>query len=86
MPGNILNQLRINNIQLGYTFNTSIINKLGFSDMRLYVTGQNLLTFTDYFGFDPEVGGENFTGKFGVDSFTQYPPARIVLFGIKFSF
>lgn len=43
--------LRLKNIELGYTFNT---NKMGVKNLRLFVSGQNLLTSTDYTGLDPE--------------------------------
>ncbi len=76
--------LRLNNIQIGYTFNKGGIEKIGFESLRIYLSGQNLLTLTNYLAFDPEVGGENYTGLFGVDMFTQYPPARILTLGVKF--
>ena len=43
--------LRLKNIELGYTFNTS---RMGIKNLRLYASGQNLLTSTDYTGLDPE--------------------------------
>lgn len=46
--------LRVKNISLGYTLPSSIIEPLGVSSVRIYATGTNLLTFTDYSGYDPE--------------------------------
>ncbi len=43
--------LRLKNIEIGYTFNTS---RLGIKNLRLYVSGQNVFTVTDYTGLDPE--------------------------------
>jgi TonB-linked SusC/RagA family outer membrane protein len=43
--------LRLKNIELGYTFNT---NRMGIKNLRLYVSGQNLITSTKYTGLDPE--------------------------------
>jgi len=43
--------LRLKNIELGYSFNTS---KIGIKNLRLYVSGQNLITSTNYTGLDPE--------------------------------
>lgn len=43
--------LRLKNVELGYTFNNAF---KGLTNMRIYVSGQNLLTFTDYKGLDPE--------------------------------
>ena len=55
---------------------------------RLYITGQNLLVFTNYTGFDPEVNTVN--ERDGVPSagieYTPYPSARTILFGANFSF
>ncbi len=47
--------LRIRNINLGYNFSSSLISNLGMSNLRLYVSGQNIATFTKYKGFNPEV-------------------------------
>jgi len=43
--------LRLKNIEIGYTFNTA---KMGVKNMRLFISGQNLLTSTKYTGLDPE--------------------------------
>ncbi len=49
--------LRLRNLTLGYNFSQTIKTKLGnMSNLRLYVTMNNLLTFTRYTGYDPEVG------------------------------
>src|SRR3712207_8844458 len=48
--------LRLKNIQLGYTFPKKWLVRLGISNLRAYVSADNLLTFTNYFGaYDPEV-------------------------------
>ncbi len=55
---------------------------------RLYITGQNLLVFTGYSGFDPEVNTVNeYEGipSFGIE-YSPYPSARTILFGANFSF
>jgi TonB-linked SusC/RagA family outer membrane protein len=46
---------RFKNIQLAYTFPTTLVSKIGLSSLRLYVQGQNLITITDYSGMDPEI-------------------------------
>jgi hypothetical protein len=48
--------VRLRNLQLGYNLPTSILQKLKMSALRIYVSGDNLLTVTGYSGFDPEVG------------------------------
>lgn len=73
--------LRLKVVQLGYTLPASALRKIGSPRLRLYVTGENLLTFTNYSGYDPEVGG----GIFGVDR-GQYPQARSIIGGIQLTF
>lgn len=48
--------LRLKNIQIGYTLPRSILNKVGASTFRVYVSGENMLTLTKYTGADPEIG------------------------------
>lgn len=50
--------LRLKNLQLGYNFDKNLISKLGLSSLRLYFSGENLLTFTDYPHMDPERSGD----------------------------
>lgn len=86
--------LRIQNIQLGYTFPQDKIQSWtnGFiSNMRFYLSGQNLATFTNYSGFDPEVGraqsfqkGNNPLATGQDDG--QAPLPRIILLGWSVSF
>lgn len=74
--------MRVKTMTLGYTFmNFRFINSL-----RLYVTGQNLFTITNYSGFDPEVNSQgNSNLQLGVD-YNAYPSAKAVLFGLNVSF
>lgn len=67
---------------MGYTF-----KKIKFmNSLRLYVTGQNLFTITDYSGFDPEVNSQgNSNLQIGVD-YNAYPSSKAVLFGVNASF
>lgn len=68
--------LRIKNISLGYTFNSTRLKKIKLSSLRLYLSCQNLYTFTDYSGFDPEVGSN------GVD-YSVYPVTRTLSIGLN---
>ncbi|SDD37899.1 TonB-linked outer membrane protein, SusC/RagA family [Mucilaginibacter pineti] len=68
--------LRIKTATLGYTVPQLYMKRIGFSSARLYVTGQNLFTFTKYTGFDPEVGSN------GID-FSVYPVTRTISLGIN---
>lgn len=77
--------LKLSNITLGYTFPRKMLSKIGISKLRLYATGSNLLTWTKYTGFDPEVStmGSGLTP--GVD-FGAYPKSRSCVFGINLAF
>ena len=70
--------LRLKNLQVGYTLPQTFSKKIGISSCRLYVTMGNLLTFTNYTGYDPEVGG-------GVD-WGNYPQSRTITFGTNINF
>ncbi|MFD2517499.1 SusC/RagA family TonB-linked outer membrane protein [Salinimicrobium flavum] len=73
--------LRIKIAQLGYSLPSEWINHMGAQKLRLYVTGENLFTFTDYTGYDPEIGGN----VLGIDR-GYYPQARSFLFGANLQF
>jgi len=78
--------VRLQNLTLGYTFNTG--NWKGINSLRLYLTGQNLLLFTGYTGFDPEVNTDkslNGVPSFGID-YTAYPSARTISVGLNVGF
>ena len=73
--------LRFKTVQLGYSLPKDFFNSIGIDNIRLYVTGENLLTFTKYTGFDPEIGG----GVFGVDR-GYYPQPVTGMFGLSVKF
>jgi TonB-linked SusC/RagA family outer membrane protein len=73
--------LRLKVLQLGYTLPNHLFRGTGISRLRVYVTGENVLTLTKYTGYDPEVGG----GVFGIDK-GQYPQARSILGGVQLTF
>ena len=75
--------LRLKNIQLGYSLPNSVIDKMGATSLRVYIQGTNLLTFTDYTGFDPEINAiGNNQLNLGIDS-NIYPQSKIITFGIN---
>jgi len=76
--------LRLKTLQLGYTLPKQLTEKAGIERVRMYVTGQNLLTLTDYTGLDPEVGRSNVLNT-GVDR-VLYPQTQSVLFGVQVGF
>ena len=85
--------VRLKNIALGYTLPKDITDKLGVQNVRLSISGQNLLTFTNYSGLDPEVsyfgsGGGNSSASnttTGFD-FGNYPNIRTVNFTLNLKF
>jgi hypothetical protein len=77
--------LRIRNVSLGYNFNENILQKVRMKGLRVYVTGQNLYTFTKYPGFDPETSSEGEGLSRGGD-YLGYPAARTLIVGLNVSF
>lgn len=74
------NYLRVKNITLGYTCPKSLFGHApGMPNIRLYISAENLITFTKYSGMDPEVG------NYGIDGGT-YPVSRVISFGLNLSF
>jgi len=72
---------RIKNLQIGYTIPTQLLTKYGVDRLRIYFSANNLVTFTKYSGFDPEIGGSSYSIDRGV-----YPQARAFLFGVNLGF
>jgi hypothetical protein len=69
------NYLRLKNLLIGYTFDKMRWNK----GLRVYFSGDNLLTFTKYSGMDPEVGGVGLDGG-------QFPVSRVFSLGANVKF
>ena len=85
--------VRLKNISLGYTVPSDITEKLGLDNLRLSLSGQNLLTFTNYSGLDPEVsyygsGGNNNTSSNTAQGFDfgNYPTVRTVTMSLNLKF
>lgn len=76
--------LRLKNIQIGYTLPKSVLNKIGSTVWRFYISAENLLTFTKYTGADPEIGAMS-SFDIGIDR-GIYPAARTFRFGTTISF
>lgn len=82
--------LRMRNIALGYTIPAKVASKIGISNTRIYVSGQNLFTITDYNGYDPEVGSSTVKNQSraqtaGVD-YGRYPAAKMYTIGLSTQF
>jgi TonB-linked SusC/RagA family outer membrane protein len=78
--------LRLKNIQLGYIFDKSITSKICLSSLKVYVSMQNALTFTNFKGFDPEfMSGNNYSR--GVYNYlNNYPQSRTFTIGLNVGF
>ena len=75
--------LRLKNIELGYTIPENLTKMAFISRLRLYVAAENLLTFTKYWGFDPEISSA--ATSCGVD-FGVYPQPRTLRVGFNLTF
>lgn len=74
--------LKLDNLTVGYQVNMEKVK--GISQLRLYVTGQNLFTITKYTGVDPEVSLSGLAP--GIDNRNYYPKTRSFLLGLNISF
>jgi TonB-linked SusC/RagA family outer membrane protein len=72
---------RIKTLQVGYTIPGTLTKKAGINKLRFYLMANNLVTFTKYKGFDPEIGG----GSLGIDR-GFYPQARTFYAGLNVGF
>ncbi len=74
--------LKVQNLQLGYSLNSSTLARIPVVDnLRIYVSAQNLFTFTKYDGYDPDIGNDGLFYR-GLDN-GSYPSPRTFLAGIK---
>lgn len=74
--------LRLKLVQLGYTLPKNVSETIGAGKVRFYITAENLITFTKYTGYDPEIAGGD---TYGIDR-AYYPQARTFLFGANVQF
>lgn len=77
--------VKISNVSFGYDLK-SAFKKLPLHKLRVYVSAQNLFTFTKYSGFDPEVGYGNGEGWASGIDIGYYPSPKTILGGINIVF
>lgn len=79
--------LRIQNLQLGYSLPSSLIQGVGIENLRIYVQGSNVLTITGYSNPDPEIGSNDPSDvtSFGIDE-GSYPTPREFIAGVNLTF
>ena len=77
--------LRIKEFNLGYNINSERLSGFGIKEARLFFTISNLYTFTNYWGFDPEVSTQG-TGLTKGGDYSGYPVPRTFLLGFNINF
>jgi len=70
---------------MGYSIPSRFIRSLSLQNLNINIAAQNLLTWTNYSGVDPEVSTRNPVLSPGFD-FSSYPQARTVVLGLRASF
>jgi len=76
--------LKVRNVQVGYTLPESVADPLNLQTLRVYANGTNLITFTDYSGYTPEISGSSVISDAIDDG--VYPIARTVTVGVDLTF
>ena len=81
--------IRLKTLQLGYSIDSKLCSKIGLTSLRVYASTNNLITFTNYSGLDPEIGkslGQEANNLYlGIDE-GSYPQARSYTFGLVLDF
>ena len=78
---------KLKNIQIGYTFSNSLLEKAKIKYARLFLMGSNVFTITGYSGIDPELGSQDLntnggTTSRGIDAPYKYPSVKIYTIGL----
>jgi len=76
---------RLKNVTIGYTFSEESFAKY-FSRLRFYISGQNLITITDYTGLDPEIARVDTNANSAGIDIGRYPQPKSVIFGLEVTF
>lgn len=77
--------LRLKTFQIGYNLPDAWLDKMKFEKFKIYMTAQNLITFTKYSGLDPEIGNVGGSLEIGIDR-GFYPQARTIMGGVSLTF
>ncbi|WP_257669396.1 TonB-dependent receptor [Parapedobacter tibetensis] len=77
--------LRLRNVTLGYTLRPDLLKRTPLKTLRVYAMGQNLLTWTNYKGYNPEANVNRNPVAPGID-WAAYPLSRIYTFGVQVKF
>ena len=77
--------IRLRNLQLGYNLPTDLLAHAKIKELRIYFSANNLFTFTDYSGFDPDIGTNGWILDTGIDK-GAYPSNKTIGGGVKVTF
>ena len=75
---------RLRNVTLGYTLPSGLTKKIAINQLRIYVKGSNIYTFTKFTGYTPEIGSSDVLSN-GID-YGTYPVTSVYSFGINLTF
>jgi TonB-linked SusC/RagA family outer membrane protein len=78
--------IRLRTVSLAYTLPSAFISKFGFSNIRAYLQGTNMLTFTKYGGLDPEVSSQSANQNTAGYDWATVPQPRTIQFGLNLVF
>ena len=78
--------LRIQNITLSYSLKKEHAQLVGLQNLKVYGTVQNVYTFTNYSGYDPEIGAFNQSASMSNYDIGRYPTPRMFIFGLNIGF
>jgi TonB-linked SusC/RagA family outer membrane protein len=79
--------IRFKTLNVGYSFDPKVLSRLKVTSLRVFFTGQNLLTFTDYKGWDPEVSADYLTGNIEIgNDFYSAPQSKTFSLGLNIGF
>ncbi|MDT0608181.1 SusC/RagA family TonB-linked outer membrane protein [Croceitalea rosinachiae] len=79
--------IRLRNITIGYSLPQQVLDRIGMSRVRIYTSGLNLLTFTDYRGYDPESSDDSaISNTNSGTTFYSAPQARVYTLGLNLAF
>lgn len=75
--------IKLRNVQLSYSLPASLLNKVRLTGLTVYVSGQNLKTWTKFYGLDPE---NTMSGNAYAPAITTIPTTKVINFGLNLSF
>ena len=78
--------LRVKTVSLSYAIPSRYTKKIGIKALNVTVAGQNLFTFTNYTGIDPEVSTKSTSALIQGFDYSAYPQAKTLVFGVNASF